>query len=247
MYFYEPVMACDGIVYEEQAITNWFAKNSTSPVKNIDIDKNLTPVLLIKITIHEFIAKNPKEKENQYLPDFRHEHNKNIIKSILKNRQYDKLLQYNEFIIELFLESDSLIKCEFTIFKHIVDNCVDINAQYKSTNDTLAHKICENGDAEKIMYILNKKIDLSAQNIYGKTPFHLLCINKNITRQILKYCIANYQNLQTQDNYGNTPFDYLCSKNSKKPRLIRTYINELILVKKSSENKLPVIMDDNKT
>lgn len=52
--FCDPVMATDGNTYERKAIQEWFSKNSTSPLTNMELkDKTLTPNHLVKRIVQE--------------------------------------------------------------------------------------------------------------------------------------------------------------------------------------------------
>ena len=67
MIFNKPVMALDGILYEETAIMKWFEKSDISPVTIKKMSKTIIPAVAIKNMVNEYLTKYPNKKEDQLI------------------------------------------------------------------------------------------------------------------------------------------------------------------------------------
>ena len=68
MIMKEPVLAQDSIMYEQDAIKDWFKEKKTSPMTREEINKQVTPVLLIKNYIEDYVKKHQELKDEVYVP-----------------------------------------------------------------------------------------------------------------------------------------------------------------------------------
>jgi len=66
--YFNPVIAEDGFMYEEDAIKKWLDDHDTSPITNETISSKLIYAHQIKYSLHFFIKENPYEIVNVYKP-----------------------------------------------------------------------------------------------------------------------------------------------------------------------------------
>lgn len=72
MIMKDPVTADDGILYERDAIEDWFKENNTSPKTRQKNSKNVTSVLAIKNYIEEYVRAELSDKV--YMPIISYAH-----------------------------------------------------------------------------------------------------------------------------------------------------------------------------
>ena len=235
MIFLQPVMADDGIIYEEHAIRDWYAhNNNTSPITKEKMSDTLKPILAIKNTIDEYLKIYPHEKEEQFAPLRTHEANKKLIDKIFKEgKNYQNLLSYTNFNMEyIFLIKKTSIFCEnasVDVQKYFIDNCDNIEEK-NDNRCSLIHCVFFKSPMEIVKHILSKNISFNEANydIAGDNPVHWLCQNKNLTIEILIQVTDKIKDFHKKNTSGKTPFYYLCSENRNNTALIRYYIVNII-------------------
>ena len=62
---FDPVTAEDGYTYEREAILEWFVNNSTSPMTNVKIGKNIIPNHAIKSAAMEYMDKIDRDNKTE--------------------------------------------------------------------------------------------------------------------------------------------------------------------------------------
>ena len=237
MIFFEPVVARDGIVYEKQAIEEWFENNDTSPITKDKIKKILMRAVIIKNAIEEYFKNNSTEKVIQYKPITTHSYNKVRVETYFKDlAQYYKLLEYTEFNMEMIYSykclGDFCKKASSNIQIHFIDNCIDIETQNR-TGSRLLHWVCQNSPADVISHILGKNIDLNSNGADNRNAFHWICNNNCVTLEVMKLASRKINNLHVPDTCGITPFMTLCKYNSDKISLFKFYLDNIIEAQKT--------------
>jgi hypothetical protein len=66
LIFLEPVSINSGITYEKSAIVRWLQQNSSCPISKKEVDKNMHDLVIVRIFVADYLAKNPDEIKNQY-------------------------------------------------------------------------------------------------------------------------------------------------------------------------------------
>ena len=61
---------------------------------------------------------------------------------------------------------------------------------------------CQNGDMEKIKFLIEKGADIEAKNNYGNTPLILTSRYGHI--EVVKFLIEKGADIEAKDNYGET-------------------------------------------
>lgn len=142
--FLYPIIADDGIVYEEQAFL-------MSSVGNKNVSINYTHVKTLKSFIESFIDKYPEYKKRQYVLDTSIKiekqhclHNNDVLK-LIELSQFDKIKQYINFDFKLIQQAycDKLLKsASEDVFKYIIDNLMDINADINDRGWSFLNLLC---------------------------------------------------------------------------------------------------------
>ena len=246
LIFYDPVMAMDGIVYENEAISKWFKTKDTSPMTQEEIYKDLYPVRIIKNTIEDYLKNNPEEKVNQYKPDTSHETNKKAIQTILEKKTYDKLMNYTAFSMKIFFTILSKFNAftklgSFETISHVIDNCIDIEASNEN-GTRLVHIICTNSLPKVIEYLLTKNINFCCKNKWHSAPAHKLCSNERIKISTLEAAIPRINDWESFNDKDHTPFYEICHNNYHNPELIKYFI-ENCLGKNKNDNKEIIVVE----
>jgi ankyrin repeat protein len=124
--FRYPVVAEDGTTYEKDAITDWLKENNTSPLTKKIIGTTLRDNNLVKSITTDFLEKNPSYQSEQYEEiKLDHTDNQQIVKDILRRKNYPNLLKIHKFDMNLFdiqFYNDFIHRICFDIQKYIMDN-----------------------------------------------------------------------------------------------------------------------------
>ena len=126
--FHNPVLASDGFNYEFSAITKHLQISNISPMLGTKMDKTIIPNLSLKLQIKQYLEKNPQELENQY-PNCSFLDNEKIIYDYINQKNYQKLLEYNDYDLSKLYTNDKLKffkNLDIKILKHIFRNCINI-------------------------------------------------------------------------------------------------------------------------
>jgi ankyrin repeat protein len=198
-----PVIAGDGIFYEEDAIDMWFKSNSTSPVTGQKIKKSFTPSINLKNIINFILQVHPELKDEQYLKTPKpHMENYTYVTKIIAEEKYSKLLEYNEFHLNEInqgLFKSILINATDNVIIHIIDNISNLGKR-SSYNNKLISWIVEFCSLPVIKYSMLKSVELNfTEENKRKNLIHLACKRNN---EIAEYFIDLGENLGSQDEYG---------------------------------------------
>lgn len=249
--FYDPVIAQDSIVYEKEAIQQWFKKNSTSPVTREKIEKNIYEIRILKSIITEFIKQYPEEKANQYKPDSSHATNQQLIENILENDDYYKLLEYDNFSMSIFFTKSHKLfirmlqnttsKTIANVVRHIIDNCQDLEFVNDKGN-TLVYYLFWYSNPEILHHIFLKNVKMEYCNKFNVRPVHRLCANRELTVEILDIASKYIQDWYSVCTDGITPFREICRIHYNNPYLVKYFIEKFM-----EKNKDAHILNTSKT
>jgi hypothetical protein len=228
--FNEPILASDGVVYEEQAFLLSLSGNK-------NLNRSYYHVKPLKSLIESFIDRYPEYRKKQYLPDAnikleKHHtiHHKDIIKFINSN-DYNKIKQYIDFDFKLFEQDpgylDHLLKnAPDDVLKYMIDNTIDLNEPVDKRGWSLLNFMC-NGISNKkpdiIIYMINKGADVlhccQSDNWY---PLHqVIHFSKNM--QLIKFVLDKHL-----EKGGNV---YLANKDGTSIiRMLFTYCDKEVIM-----------------
>lgn len=253
LYFKDPVLAEDGLIYEYDAIKIHLLNKNTSPVTFQPISKNLIRINPIKKYIDYLIQINQDIKLNQFVSKKSFPHLKNEINIILNNKQYDKLFEYNMFQLNYKFENEIFIEylcknknIEDKILKYIIDNSIDYDSyDISETNDKKLkpiHTACKFFNYKIVKFLIEKKIDLNSDDNNNNKPINILLINfiqNNSNLDIFNLLLDANINLNFENKYGYLPIHYII-KNSdiKLLELFLEYNIDLNIISKFKLNIL---------
>ena len=68
-FFFDPVAAADGHIYEREPITKWISKSQKSPKTGEQMQSTqVYPVQLVKNLVEQHLDSHPEMRQEQYLP-----------------------------------------------------------------------------------------------------------------------------------------------------------------------------------
>jgi ankyrin repeat protein len=234
----DPVIACDGYIYEKDAILSWLYHNNISPITGLTMDNILIEAVVIKNEIKLFMEKLYNKNFNiNYCIDIKdiitNLNNYNIQKiynATLINCNYIEILNKN-IISNLNNYSE--------LFKKIID--LTDNLEYKDNNNwKLIHYICQYSTPEMIKYIINKGVDLECETKTGYRPIHFIC--EYSTREMVKYIMGKGVNLKFVNNDLHI-IEYMTTPN--KTRFINVLLGSYILNNNNSNLIKKILMYGN--
>lgn len=204
----DPIIASDGYVYERQAFINYIKYNSVSPITKIQLDKNI----IVDYKIIEIINNNTHIGINTiYKND--HNNNKEYVKYIIREYEYNKLYYFKNFNLYILLNDDLfrilLTNCrDDNIIKYVIDNIYDMESTDVYKNN-ITHYVATLGNSEIVKYIVDKKINLELPNMYGSRFIHFIL--RYLDFETLKYILNNTQlNLEVPEHRGIKPIHTVC-------------------------------------
>ena len=224
--FYDPVSAADGRIYEEQYIKKWFAGSKRSPITSNIISPTLYPSIPMRNLVNSLIEKHPECKEYQYVPDFSYYANKDTIKRYITEKNFNKLLNYTDYIIMDNVIDNSLYYYDEPIFeyiiknckndniiKYVLDNCIDIEVSECIENHRPIHIVCRYSNPEMIKYIIDKGVKLECRTNEKQRPVHF--IFQFSTPEMIEYIVRKEVGLHYYDSDRETPKTLLLRNRSK--------------------------------
>ena len=191
MIMKEPVAACDGVLYEKDAIQKWFRDHNKSPYTNKVIDKKIIPLIHIRNYIEDYVKKHPELDSEVYKPEKTHANYKIEINRIINERKFDKLKNYilfdfSEHICNANIEK--LFACaNVKTIKYVIDNTINLEKS-RDYNVRLIHIICWNSSFEIIKYIIDKGVNLECLDNDEWAPIHYTCYKSSA--KAIKYIIS---------------------------------------------------------
>ncbi len=210
MIMAEPVLAHDGIAYERQAIIKWFKDHDKSPYTGQVINKDVIPIVHLKSYIEDHLKECPDLRDDVYIPEKSHSECKDQISSIIDNKQWAELKNYQYFDMSLFTENDLntlLENCkDINIWKYIVDNIINLEYSHPRTQRTLIHHVSNNSSLI-FQYVVDKNVNLTCKDVYGYTPLHYACQKRSTS--CINYIIEKGAKLDCVNNSNKTPLQIL--------------------------------------
>ena len=218
-----PVVTCDGYVYEENNILKWFEKRNKSPMTNI--------LLSTKRILHSiFLNKVMNDVNYNFtIDDFKCPITKNIIiNPVLSDDGY--FYEKSAVVLPMFEYTDNYYKCY--LYNKLLKRFVEMNNELinKPKNDVNNNQIINRpfrAKDVKILYLINKikernnnemiksyidyvdDINYNYGNNFNTKLIHLICSFGNI--DIIEYFINKYpMALDMSDNMGRKPIHMAC-------------------------------------
>lgn len=207
--FDDPVIASDGHIYERSAIKKWLSISNESPISGLVITNELIPCYFAKKIIDDFLMIYPDESVHKFKKTNSHHDNIEEIKCIIAERNYDLLVSYIEFDLDL-LKYDivEIVKSiPIDIFKHLIDNTIDLNCKLTNLGGRLFNFVVAYSTPEMTKYLIDKGIELE-YTCDGWRPIHVVC--RRSTPEIIKCVIDNGVDLECEMTSGWRPIHLLC-------------------------------------
>ncbi|AYV82281.1 MAG: hypothetical protein Homavirus24_4 [Homavirus sp.] len=241
--YHNPVLASDGYFYEKTAIMNWLTINHKSPLTRQQLNMNLYKCIEFNQYIDSYLIDHPNEKVNQFKPSMNHLDNVNIINKFLLLKEYDKLLQYENFdfmAIDLYI-IDMLKTKRDDIIKHILDKSINLECVNYDRWKPI-HFICCYGTPEVtnkikfilflaknklvlfVKYMIDKGVDLECVNNHGWKPIHFVC--RYSTPETIKYLVDKGIDLECTNRDGWKPIHFVCQCHNGIPEIIKYMIDK---------------------
>jgi ankyrin repeat protein len=219
--FKNPVIAEDGITYENNEIFGWLKINNKSPITREVISNNLIDNVCIKQLVDIFLSEYPEYLEKQFNYSFLNFKDECI--NYVKNKNFHKLLEYVEFDLSDYNFTHDLFKdCkDEKILKHVIDNTIDLECE---DNEELRpiHFICRDSTPEIIKYIIDKGVDLECETYFKCRPIHYIC--EYSTPEMIKYIIDKGVDLECETYFKCRPIHYICQYST--PEMIKYIIDK---------------------
>jgi len=238
--FFEPVLADDGIVYEEEELINWLEHDHRSPITKNNISY-FCKFLLMKQYIQEFLVSNPQLMNDRY---------KGIL--YITKSNYNKISQSTTVSISRIHRNDI-----FLLFNNLSDDMIIQiidkieNIEYEDGYKfRLIHFVCRRGEPKPIKYIIDKGVDINCKEAYDRNPLYYICRFSNFDTfkyiidkganietdnllictaceynsvEMTKYLIDKASRLNDEDRYGNRPIQLICKY---KPELLKYIVDK---------------------
>jgi len=224
--FYEPVMASDGFMYENDAIRKWLKNNNTSPKTGIILNhKNISHDFIFNKVFNNFLKLN--KDIQRYKPEI------NFIECI-KNKDYNKIINSN--ILNITFDIQNLGNFDFFKNNDLVKFFIKNNIILMNKKGMrLIHLICRYSTSEMIKYIIDIYLkeghDIQCETRDKWKPIHFIC--RYSTPEMIKYIINIYiqkgYNIQCQTKEKYKPIHFICRYST--PEMIK-YIIDIYIKKR---------------
>lgn len=210
LFFYDPVLACDGYVYEQFTLKEFLSHRRVSPMTGQPMSDKVYPVKKIKDIVDKLMEEKPELKEQRYFYKKPYHLFRPEILNIITTEEYDKLVDYDCFLITEYYTFMVILAKEisFDIFKYIIDHSIDYDTYNNQSGEKLIHVLCKQGTPEKINYLIDKQIDLNIVDANGYYPLDLVLLHQTNKFDIVKKMIDNGAKL-TYDKATPQPIHYL--------------------------------------
>ena len=202
--FLNPVIASDGIFYEELVLKKWLEMSSKSPICGINIEKKYYKSVLFNNLLKEYLERCPFMLNEQYKIEF----DESIFYNYLNDGKISELIKYIS-VYDLFsIEYKEILQNTFKnneITKILIDKSVVI---INNLGRKLIHYVCMWSTPEMIKYIIDKEVDLECSDIEKSRPIHYICTWS--TPEMIKYIIDKGVDLECSDINKMRPVHLIC-------------------------------------
>ena len=197
----------DGYIFERSKIKYHLQNNNSNPITLKPISKHVHKCIFLQKKLEDFYRENP-HITNKYIKPKSHRHNIKTINNIIADKEYEKLLKYDNFEWNLFVDINAFmceIGCE--TLKYIFNNMIDLESE---TNDKwkLIHLACRYQSIDIIKFLIEKKVNLESETIIKNRPINIACCYQSI--DVIKLLIENKIDLESETNSGWRPIHYVC-------------------------------------
>jgi ankyrin repeat protein len=217
--FKDPVVADDQIVYERDAIEDWFWKNNISPTTRERISRNLASCIFMQRIVGRAIEMYPELKDQQYNVS-----DSDRIATLINQGRVNEIKKYKRFnIIELRKNNSINIlleKRDTETMKYIIDHADDLHGILNGRK--LIHIVCSYGIPDIIKQIIDKSVDLECPDESDWRPIHYIC--RYSTPEMIKYIIDKGVNLEVECSRKWRPIHFICRYST--PEMIKYIIDK---------------------
>jgi hypothetical protein len=206
LYFHDPVLAEDGVIYERMAITHCVHEKFGSKT-------TLVPVKLVKSIVDTI---GNKLEDNKFLNKKPYFLFKKELIADLENEEYNNLLKYTEIVLTDYFDVSNKVTIGFEllsacksndIIKHVINNSIDFD-MFGPNNLKLIHNVsCVSNQVIFKFLVENKNVVINEKDSRGNYPLHNVA--KFFDKIDLIYDMFTDENLLMTDNYGLTVAHYL--------------------------------------
>jgi hypothetical protein len=187
--FRNPVIAYDGIIYERDAIVEWFKRSYTSPIRNNVTVKstNVYPVQLMKNMVDGYLKLHPQSEVYEKTSfDY------NELMGIL-NQDINRILKFNHLLItQLICSMPGLLEHSIKmgiflndiVIRHIIDTLNTPNILL-AESEPLINIMCKHSSCDMIKYLVTDKkfpikCNVEMYDSLGHTGLFIACKNNRL-------------------------------------------------------------------
>lgn len=214
LVYLNPVVADDGYIYEEMAISYWLVKEGSSPITNESISDTLIPIKQYKNIVEEFLKNNPDQMINRFgnkKPYYLFRDN--FIDNLLSNK-FNELVLYTDALLTDFLDDGEtigqhlFINCkDDEIIKSIINNSIDYNSKDDCGN-RLIHFACQYSNQNIIKFLIEKGVDIQYEDNNNNKAIHYILMYQKQIDLIIDYFINNKN--ESHNSEGLLPIHIVC-------------------------------------
>lgn len=218
LFYYDPVIAEDGYVYEHMAIVYWLNNDKRSPKTDELINKRFISAKHQKELVNEYLKENPDLIEERFTNKKPYYLFKGDFINDMLNGIYNNLHNYTDILLNDYMNNGYTVfyyliaNCKNKeIIKRVIDNSIDMDmCNDKGTRPI--HIACKYGDIEIIKYLVNKKVSLDKiDNITGDKCIHFLYKNDIYDNDLIKIFLTK-DSANSFDKDGFLPIHILAKK-----------------------------------
>lgn len=220
LIFDDPVVSKYGKTFERTEIERWLEIRKVCPLTNEQMEiHDLFENIDMRSVVTLFLELYPDETKNQYKHDNNYNGNTTRILQYIKNKNFDKLLNYIQFnILHMITEKYNgysifgyfLKHCSNSnIIKHVFDNCVNMDLYREDDGIRAVHIVSSTSNPTILQYVINDD-NLYILDNFGLSPLHCAIehmIIPNIEYLLTLVDITNpiYNDIMVHNNIGKLP------------------------------------------
>jgi len=249
----DPVVADDGNIYEEDAISTWCSSNSgRSPLTNQKISNSFQTIPLWNDIVNMFIKIDPELKNILTEKDYTFENNKDTIKSILGSKQkHPNLLKFKGFVMSESFGYGTFTTALFSschdikIIKHVIENSSDF--KLSDYNYNVFEAVCNYSTPEIVKYFISNGYDIM-NSVNDRLIAITLMNNGNCAEDIELNTMISNSLKNTQLLADGTPVIVYCVKRSSLG-LIKTIVeggHDILAKDSNGDNLLKIAANSNR-
>lgn len=189
MIFKDPIMGLDGQVHERTPYILKLRQRDQTLTFDQHSEKFPTVYPIFQL-IQKMVSVKPDLQNQQYSEKKQYSEFKDDIINILQQKQYERLEEFTGFLLNDCQQLLTVLVEELplTLFKYVVNNCLDIDDVNPVTGNTLIHEVCSKKtdcSTEKCLHVMSKNVNLKRKNNQGYYPLDLVLIHQEYRYKIV--------------------------------------------------------------